>query len=118
MAVVHAQKEVIQFLLENSSQIDLDVRAESGNTALHAAVTTGDVEIVEMLVEAGADITAVNPEAGDATPLHMAIVHEHDDIAVQRPPSSDPNCSRTHGGCVSSRCWQSSPNTPPINPCN
>ena len=54
--------------------MDVDEAAESGNTPLHAAVNTGNVAMVKMLIEAGASLDMWNPECEGATPLHLAIM--------------------------------------------
>ena len=54
--------------------MDVDEAAKSGNTPLHAAVNTGNVTMVKMLIEAGASLDTWNPECEGATPLHLAIM--------------------------------------------
>ncbi|KAK6393955.1 hypothetical protein LTR81_026392 [Elasticomyces elasticus] len=45
-------------------------RISDGWTALHSAVCGGHIEVVEILLKAGADLKAVNPEG--ESPLHLA----------------------------------------------
>ena len=63
-------RAVVEFLLENGA----DVRAAAKNaqkvTALHAGASRGDIEIVRMLLEAGADANA--KQEGGFVPLHSA----------------------------------------------
>ena len=55
-------------------KIDVNEKAPSGNTALHAAVNTGNVSMVKTLINAGAKVNAWNAECEGATPLHLAIM--------------------------------------------
>ena len=54
--------------------MDINEKAPSGNSPLHAAVNTGNITLVKVLINAGADINAWNPECEGATPLHLAIM--------------------------------------------
>ena len=54
--------------------MDINEKAPSGNTLLHAAVNTGNITLVKVLINAGADVNAWNPECEGATPLHLAIM--------------------------------------------
>ena len=51
---------------------------ENGETALHLASYWGDSEIVKMLIEAGADVNAVNKDG--ETALYWASLKGHQEI--------------------------------------
>lgn len=61
-----------------SHDANIDVKDESGDTALHHAVRTEKVDIVKLLLEAGADVNAVNTL--QQSPLHLAIHHSKKQI--------------------------------------
>lgn len=52
-------------------KLDIDTQDKYGNTPLHYAVKCGSLEMVKLLVEAGADIKTRNQ--ANMTPLHIAI---------------------------------------------
>ena len=52
----------------------MEIKPPSGNTALHAAVHTGNISMVQTLINAGAKVNACNAECEGATPLHLAIM--------------------------------------------
>jgi len=71
----HAKEGSTQFIKARiegnfNNPLYLNARDENGNTMLHWAVINGHLDIVELLVEEGANINAVNWH-GD-TPLHLA----------------------------------------------
>lgn len=65
LATIHNQKEILRFLLHNGA--DVNIRTNSGNTALHYASFMGYDEIVRMLTHHGANVNASN--AFGQTPL-------------------------------------------------
>lgn len=73
VAVSSERAQVVAFLLENAEQFDVNYEAKSGNTALHIAASNGCADLVEALLAAGADPTAVNPVSG-VTPKELAEV--------------------------------------------
>lgn len=52
--------KVINFLLDNGA--DIDIKARGGKTALHFACFNGYLEIIDLLLERGADTTITCPE--------------------------------------------------------
>lgn len=64
-AVDRRRTDFVRLLLE-SPGADLAVRQEDGATALHIAAATGDLEIVRLLVEHGADRSAENRHGNTA----------------------------------------------------
>eukprot|EP00040_Diaphanoeca_grandis_P030120 m.177548 g.177548 ORF g.177548 m.177548 type:complete len:426 (+) comp31897_c0_seq1:230-1507(+) len=81
VAVVHKKLDVVNFLLENVSLFDIDTKADSGNTALHAAVSNQDATIVELLLSHGANPHIENKKTG-ATPAQIADMLELEEIAT------------------------------------
>ncbi len=55
VAVLYKQYDCACFLLENVEMVDIDACAQSGNTALHAATSNGDAQMVSLLLQAGAN---------------------------------------------------------------
>ena len=60
--------EAVRSLLEEGAEVDL--AQSDGMTALHWAAELGNVELVRLLVDAGADLEAPT-RIGDLTPLHI-----------------------------------------------
>ena len=81
----------IFFIFLVQARVDVNETSPSGNTPLHAAVNTGNVSMVKLLISAGAKLDAWNPECEGATPLHLAImsgkclVFEMQQIETLRP---------------------------------
>jgi ankyrin repeat protein len=77
---------------------DVDAAAGDGMTALHWAAQDGRAEIVDVLLDASADVTA-GTRIGGYTPLHLAAGRGHADV-VRRllDAGSDPNATTTTSG--------------------
>ena len=62
--------------LANTRDLMLDLRNEAGEAALHLAVTSGDILILELLLRAGAD-PAIRDNKGltplEVTPLELTV---------------------------------------------
>lgn len=76
-AQFHRWGSVIQLLLQRG--VPVNARDISGTTALHVAATSGHVDIVGVLLGAGAD-KAIENFLGD-TPFHLAIKHRQESVA-------------------------------------
>ena len=64
------------WLFQVKPAIEVNLPADTGNTALHAAANNGNHGIVELLCGAeGVDVNAINPACEKATPLHLAAMH-------------------------------------------
>jgi ankyrin repeat protein len=64
---------------------DPNLRADDNASALHWASRNGNLEVVNMLVAAGADLNARRQTERDgdgAAPIHMALGESHDDVAI------------------------------------
>lgn len=70
-AVDSGHHTLIQWLLERGANVNARAEAESRHTALHSAAWNGDLAMVKLLVEAGAD-RAARDELHDGTPLDWA----------------------------------------------
>ena len=70
LAAFFGHKAIVEFLLKNGADVSLASRNAQKVTALHGGVARRDVEIVKLLLEAGADANA-RQERG-FVPLHDA----------------------------------------------
>src|SRR6266478_5389704 len=70
LAAFFGHRAIVEFLLKNGANVATAARNAQKVTALHGAVARRDVEIVKMLLEAGADPNA-RQESG-FVPLHVA----------------------------------------------
>ena len=75
--------ELVNLLLANGADANAELESK---TALHAAAEHGCLDCVKALVDAGANVNAQHRYAGRrhtlvTTPLHLAIVYEHSDVA-------------------------------------
>lgn len=70
-AAMHGDKARVRALL--GQQADVNASQNDGSTALHWAVRANDLELTELLIRAGARITAANHEG--ATPLLLASIN-------------------------------------------
>ena len=68
--------EVIEALIRNGA--DIDAKDNSGKTALYQFTKTGDLHLVRILLENGAD---VNVSSEEGTPLQVAIKNSNSAIA-------------------------------------
>ena len=76
-AAMHGDLEVVRELLEEGA--DVNLAQGDGMTALHWAAETGDVKMVGILLDAGADLEGVT-RIGDYTPLHVASEAGHGEV--------------------------------------
>lgn len=72
-AVDFGHQDLVRWLIQQGADVDARTRAESRHTALHSAAWNGDLSMVQLLVEAGADLQALDDEHG-ATPAGWAEV--------------------------------------------
>ena len=71
MAAYHGQDKVVKYLLKSGAQVDAVSRR--GRTPLHDACKSGHSQVVELLVEAGADIAAQDED--DVSAVYWATVN-------------------------------------------
>jgi ferric-dicitrate binding protein FerR (iron transport regulator) len=67
IAVLSDQREIAQFLIEKSANINAQAKDEHGGTPLHWAAVLGRIEMARRLIDAGADINA--KDKNEYTPL-------------------------------------------------
>lgn len=72
--------EVARYLVQQGADLKASGGSINGDRPLHWAIYAGCIEIVRILVDAGADIN-VKPDAACGPPLYHAIIGHHDDIA-------------------------------------
>ena len=70
-AVDFSHHDLVAWLLANGANVNARADAQSKHTALHSAAWNGDVRMVEILLNAGADVNARDAQY-DATPLGWA----------------------------------------------
>ena len=85
MIAVVCEHPSIAYYLLNEAEVngvrvkpDVNIQNENGATVLHAAASTGDKDMVRMLVQAGADVTVKGPRSLDA--LWRAYLAGHMDV--------------------------------------
>jgi uncharacterized protein len=69
-AAMHGDRDGVRALLKQGA--DVGASQGDGMTALHWAADRGDAELVQMLLYAGANVSAVT-RIGQYTPLHLAV---------------------------------------------
>ncbi|XP_063170983.1 uncharacterized protein LOC134505270 isoform X1 [Candoia aspera] len=79
LATIHDQSKILDYFLEMALPVpDVNQAAENGNTPLHAAVNTGKMHLISLLLHyPGINVNVQNPQCDGATPLHLAIVYGH-----------------------------------------
>ncbi|XP_042293950.1 uncharacterized protein LOC121914528 [Sceloporus undulatus] len=79
LAAIYDQAKILDYFIEMAFPIpDVNQAAENGNTPLHAAVNTGKMHLVSLLLHyPGINVNVQNPQCDGATPLHLAIAYGH-----------------------------------------
>ncbi|XP_039346594.1 protein FAM220A isoform X6 [Mauremys reevesii] len=77
VATIYDQPKILDYFLDMGLPIpDVNHAAENGNTPLHAAVNTGKMHLVSLLLHyPGINVNFPNPQCDGATALHLAIVY-------------------------------------------
>ncbi|KAK6339219.1 hypothetical protein TWF718_008641 [Orbilia javanica] len=78
LAARNGHETVVEILL-GTLHVNIDVRDVEGRTAMAHAVSEGHQRILELLIDAGADVNAVDNDA--ETTLRMAVLGSHLNIA-------------------------------------
>jgi len=78
--------------------IDINSQEDFGSTPLHAAANSGKKDIVEFLINKGADVDAKAKDVFGLTPLYCAAMHNYEDIAdLLLAKGADVNAKDNHG---------------------
>ncbi|KAF7243025.1 Small integral membrane protein 10-like protein 2A, partial [Varanus komodoensis] len=79
LAIIYDQSKILDYFLELALPVpDVNQAAENGNTPLHAAVNTGKMHLVSLLLHyPGINVNVPNPQCYGATALHFAIAYGH-----------------------------------------
>lgn len=80
MTALNGHADCLRKLLANTPGFDMDAFDRLGRTCLHAAACGGNVDLVDLLLAAGADFNQVDNEG--RTPLHFAAVNSHYDCVL------------------------------------
>lgn len=73
----------VELLLKHNA--DPNLRADDNASALHWASRNGNLEVVNLLIAAGADLNArrqTDRDGDGPAPIHMALEESHDDVAI------------------------------------
>jgi RNA polymerase sigma factor (sigma-70 family) len=88
------RQEILALLLAHGA--DVNARTRRKETALHGAVSGGDISLVQMLLDRGSDVN-VQDESG-RTPLHRAAWKRSADIvALLLQHKAEANCKDSYG---------------------
>ena len=94
-AAMNGDLEAVRALLKNGA--DVNAAQGDGMTALHWAAEAGDVEMVGMLLYAGANVQGVT-RLGDYTPLHLASKAGNEGVVARLlEAGADPSAYTTTG---------------------
>ena len=77
VAACHNHKLFVHMLMRSESSANINSMTANGSTPLHSAAACGAVEIIDLLLYFGANLSAVDKD-GFST-LHHAILHIHSD---------------------------------------
>ena len=78
-ACLEGRMNIVELIVNHSNPIDLDCKTSRGDTPLHNATEKGNSEVVEYLIEKGANVNAKNNSRN--TPLLIAVTNGHTAIA-------------------------------------
>lgn len=70
-AVSMGHKDIVEYILQNHKPADIDQTDESGWTVVHIASSTGNVDMLNLILPLGPDVNE-KANAGQ-TPLHLAV---------------------------------------------
>ena len=77
VAACHNHKLFAHMLMRSESSANINSMTTNGSTPLHSAAACGAVEIIDLLLYFGANLSAV--DKGGLSTLHYAILHIHPD---------------------------------------
>lgn len=68
--------ETTKLILQKATHVFVNVLFQSGSTAMHRAVELGNIDLIDLLVNYGANIN-IQIEPSLQTPLHWAVLHKN-----------------------------------------
>ncbi|HVX00954.1 MAG TPA: ankyrin repeat domain-containing protein, partial [Candidatus Babeliaceae bacterium] len=77
-AIIEGKRNLVNQYLQEHNLVELGISDPEGNTPLHWAAALGNTELVELLLEWGANTQAQNNEG--LTPLGVALSHRHQGV--------------------------------------
>ncbi len=96
LAAFFGHPEAVHILLEHGAAVNESDKSRFANTALDAAVAADHIEVVRVLLAAGANVNVRS--AGAATPLHKAAMNGNAEIAaLLLDRGADMNATRANG---------------------
>ncbi|HEY8206659.1 MAG TPA: ankyrin repeat domain-containing protein [Myxococcaceae bacterium] len=76
-AILNSRTKIVELLLAHGARVDTRYSGEmKGVTPIILAAQAGNVEIIKMLIDRGADVNSEVPDRYRTTPLYMALFHE------------------------------------------
>jgi len=95
-AAYHGNVQKLTVLLSRSASLSINDVDSNGRTALHVASSEGRLDVVKLLLEAGADFNCV--DSYENTALNDAVRHKHDEVAACI--RDQVNSKKTRGGAL------------------
>lgn len=100
----HGHVPLLRILIELAPD-SINLRDKDGRTALHFAILCGEDEVVDLLLEAGADVGPAEKDSAQTQPLDLAVAHGERSIEdkirnrlLTKPEGSEISTKKTPSG--------------------